>query len=202
MNRLLFTLWWKKSIRSVAFSRSLIWSVVVAFFILYIFANLLLIAFGLPFILEENVKSGTPISFLNSKLIYFFLIEFIYRFFIQRMPILEMEHYLHLPIRRSQLINYLLIRSFISPLSLIVLILFLPFSIITIGGWAGVIWLMTIFTMSMVLHAMMLWFKQKFGDAVVGIFGIALLSFASFGAAYYGYYEIGILVAPFFEYAT
>lgn len=201
MNALFLRLWLTKALRSVSFSRNLIWSIILGIIILFFLANLGLLAFGLPVLLRESLENQTPLDFVNKNLLYFFLLEFIYRFFMQRMPVIELENFLHLPVKRSDIVNYLILRSFVSPFSMISLILFAPFSVTMIGGIQGVAWLFTIILVSLTLHAFMLWFKQKFGEALIGVLMVALIAFGAFGANYYGYFNIGEVVAPFFELA-
>lgn len=202
MNTLLFQLWVKKIFRSVSFSRNLIWNIVMALVILFFLGNLAVLAFVLPEILTDSLANQSPIEFVNQHLLYFFLIEFIYRFFMQRMPVIELEHFLHLPVPRSKIVGYLIGRSYFSPFSLITFILFFPFSITEIGGVEGVYWLFTLVVISFSLHSVMLWFKQKYGESIWVILGVALFLFAAFAANYFGYYNVGELTEPFFQLAS
>src|SRR5690606_7624822 len=125
----------------------------------------------------------------------FFLFEIIYRYFVQGLPVLELESLLHLPISKSWIIRFLLIRSFISPLSLIPVLLFTPFAVMEIaaarGGGAAVSWLSLLLLVSWSIHWIMLWFKQRFEDSMIGVAVIFMVFLLGTGSSYYGYYNIG-----------
>lgn len=202
MRILLFQLWLKKSIRTVSFSRNLIYNVILALLILFFLANLAIIAFFLPELLRDSLGDRTPVDFVNRYLLYFFLVEFIYRFFMQRMPVIDLEHFLHLPIPRQKIVTYLIGRSYFSAFTLISPILFLPFSISEIGGIDGLNWFITVVMISLCLHTLMLWFKQRYGESIWMILVVAGVLFAAFAAAYFGYFNAGTLTEPFFHYAS
>lgn len=191
-----------KAVRSVSLGRKLVAGIVLGLFGLIILLNILALGIGLPFVVEQVTGRQDVISVLNSWLIYFFLMEMMYRFFLQKMTVIELEHYLHLPIGRNKIIHFLLARSFFSPFNLIVLLLFVPVYITeavpAYGTAAALMWLFTVILMSWTVHWFVLWFKQRFGDSVGGILTIFGIFLAGVGSAWYGWFHIGTWVAPFF----
>lgn len=161
--------------------------------------------FLLKRILEQFSDGGDLIQILNSYLIYFFLGEFMYRYFIQKLPVVDLESLLHLPIGKKKIIHSLLVRSFFSPLSLIALLLFLPFSLEVVGtefGWMGIItWLGSILMTSWSLHWIMLWFKQRFEDSLIGLFVVFGVLVLGAGSSYLGWFNLGELMGPVFDLA-
>ena len=91
--------------------------------------------------------------------------------------------------------HYLLIRSFISPLTLIPILLFTPFAVTEIaeveGTRAAVFWLFSVFLTSWSIHWGMLWFKQRFEDSLVGVFGVFVVLMVGAGSTYFGWYDMG-----------
>ena len=114
-----------KSVRSTSFAKSILATGFMVFIALLLLSYVFLAGLFLGRIIGLLAEGKEPIGFLNSFLIYFFLIEFVYRYFIQKLPVVELESLLHLPIGKSKIIQVLLLRSFLSPLNLMAILLFL-----------------------------------------------------------------------------
>lgn len=198
----LLTLHWRKSLRSVSLGRSILSGLILTFLAVLLLAYLLLLGFSLPTILREGLGIENVIHFLNSHLFFFFLFEVIYRFMFQQLPVIELEKFLPLPIKTSTIIHYLLGQSFVSPLTIIVLLLFTPFSFMEVGPSfgteTGLVWLGTLVLVSWTLHWLMLWFKQQFGDKIIGLLIIFILMGSGIFSAYYGWFNMGEIMRPIF----
>src|SRR5690606_23340661 len=172
---------------------------------LLLLAYVALMGIALQLIIVEGLEKEDATLYLNSILIYFFLLEIIYRYFVQSLPVVELESLLHLPISKSWIIRFLLIRSFISPLSLIPVLLFTPFAVMEIAGshgyGAAVSWLALLFLISWSIHWVMLWFKQRFEDSMIGVAVIFVVFLLGTGSSYFGYYNIGEIFLPVFSFA-
>jgi hypothetical protein len=194
-----------KSIRSTSFAKSILTKLLMTFLALVLLSYVFGAGFFLKRIVEHLAEGQDPLAVLNSYLIYFFLGEFLYRYFIQSLPVVELESLLHLPIGKKKIIHSLLIRSFISPLSLIALLLFLPFALEVVGGkygWVGIItWLGSILMTSWSLHWIMLWFKQRFEDSLIGLFVVFAVLLLGVGSSYLGWFNVGELMEPVFNLA-
>lgn len=194
-----------KIARSTSFGRSLAVAILITGLGLLLLAYVALMGVVLQLIIVEGLEKEDAVGFLNSILIYFFLFEIIYRYFVQGLPVLELESLLHLPISKSWIIRFLLVRSFISPLSLIPVLLFTPFAVMEIaaahGGGAAVSWLSFLLLVSWSVHWVMLWFKQRFEDSMIGVAVIFLVFLLGTGSSYFGYYNIGEIFQPVFTYA-
>jgi hypothetical protein len=102
-----------KITRSTAYARSLAVALLMLGLSILLLSYVVLMGLALEPILVQGLGKEDPIGFLNSILIYFFLFEIIYRYFVQGLPVVELESLLHLPISKSWIIRFLLIRSFI-----------------------------------------------------------------------------------------
>ncbi len=192
-----------KSIRSTAFAKSILVAVFLGFLAVLLLGYVLLLGLFLKQILEKVFEQPDAYATLSGVLIYFFLFEFMYRYFVQQLPVIELESFLHLPIKKSYIIHFLLGRSFISPLTLIAPLLFAPFAFMEVaprfGNPAALMWLMTIVFLSWSLHWLMLWFKQRFEDSFIGIAVIFLVLLLGGGSAYYGWFNLGEIIKPVFD---
>lgn len=192
-----------KSIRSTSFAKS----VLVGFFLAFLAVLLLGYLFLLGLVLRDIIVKymGMPDAYevVSGSLIYFFLIEFLYRYFVQKLPVIDLESFLHLPIKKSRIIHFLLIRSFISPLSLVALLVFGPFAYqeiaVRFGTGAGLMWLCSLLLSSWSLHWLMLWFKQRFEDSLIGIAVVFAVMLLGLGSNYYGWFNLGDLMKPLFD---
>lgn len=194
-----------KSFRSTSFAKSVMVAIFLGFLAIMLLGYLLMAGIFLGRILDELAEGQDPIQVLNSGLIFFFLVEFMYRYFLQKLPVIELESLLHLPISKKKIMHMLLGRSFFSPLSIIALILFTPFAFTEISiqyGVAGAIsWLGTILFISWTLHWFMLWFKQRFEDSLIGVIIVFIVLLLGGGSTYMGWFNLGEIVAPFFTLA-
>lgn len=194
-----------KSLRSTSFAKSLLTNIFLGFLVLMLLSYVVGAGFLLPMILEEVVPGQDHIALINSFLIYFFLGEFLYRYFIQQLPVVELESLLHLPIGKRRIIRMLLVRSFVSPLNIIAILLVLPFAMQVVSEKYGLpgalMWVSAITLTSWTLHWFMLWFKQRFEDSLIGLFVIFLVLLLGTGSTYMGWFNLGEVMKPVFDYS-
>jgi len=202
----LIRLQYLKSMRSTSFAKSALATGFLVFLALVLLSYVFMAGLFLGRIIDEFAEGQDPIAFLNSFLIYFFLGEFMYRYFVQKLPVVELESLLHLPIGKKKIVSVLLLRSFLSPLNVITLLLFLPFGVEAVQEEYGVLglvsWLGTLLCLSWSLHWFMLWFKQRFEDSLVGLGVVFLVVLLSGGSTYMGWFNVGAALSPFFTAAT
>jgi hypothetical protein len=202
----LIRLQYLKSVRSTSFAKSALATGFLVFLALVLLSYVFMAGLFLGRIIDEFAEGQDPIAFLNSFLIYFFLGEFMYRYFVQKLPVVELESLLHLPIGKKKIVSVLLLRSFLSPLNVIALLLFLPFGVEAVQEEYGVLglvsWLGTLLCLSWTLHWFMLWFKQRFEDSLIGLGVVFLVVLLSGGTTYLGWFNVGAVLSPFFTAAT
>jgi hypothetical protein len=194
-----------KRIRSTSFARSLTIGIFILLIGVLLLGYLLLFGLFLNKIITEVLEKPDAINFINSNLLYFFLLELIYRYFIQQLPVINLENYLHLPIPKSTIVHFLLVCSFISPLNIIALLLFGPFAFIelkaTFGPTPAFVWLGAILLTSWSIHWFVLWFKQRFEDSLIGTLVVFSALLLSIGSSYFGLYDLGAFFEPVFTFA-
>lgn len=205
MITLFLKLEWLKLYRSSSFGRSLIKGLLMTFLAILLLGYLAILGIYLSDIIVSVFGRKEQIPVVNRYLFYFFALEFFYRYFVQRLPVMEIEKYLHLPIAKSRIIHFLLLRSLVSPLSLIAVLVFLPFAMSEVsanyGSIAGWRWVLCIVLSSWALHWLMLWFKQRFEDSLWGILVILTVSVIGAGAEYFALFNLGDLFEPIFAYS-
>src|SRR6056297_398718 len=189
--------------RSFSFGRDLLSALMVLILIVFILFYLIGIAIFLGVILKNEFEIQNIPAFLNTAAIYYLLGEFVVRFFFQKTPLFDLNRYLHLPIKRSGIIHFLLVKSLISTFSVMALILFLPITISEVsarhGSPAGLMWLTTLVVLSISLHWITLWVKDVIARKHPVYAGLLVLPAVPFVLLYFNLFNIGAYTASFFS---
>lgn len=133
--------------------------------ILYFLLNLLAISFFLDKILLELFPNRDVVSSFSGFLLYYFFLDLLLRYQLQELPTLRVRPYLHLAIKRSQIINYLSFISLWSGFNLAPFLLTVPFLIKILlpqygaGVFAGMV--LAISGLTFFNHFLTLWIKRK-----------------------------------------
>lgn len=203
MVNLLLSHSWKRFTRSISFSKDAATLIFTGILGLMMFVYALALGLTLDIIIIKGLKQSDAIGFLNRLLLYFFGFEFIMRYMMQNLPVLDVQPYLHLPMKKSKLVHFLLVRSAVHLLNLMPLILFIPFALKVVASdyspataW---LWALTLWICSMVLHYLVVLFKKALDDNIFGILtllGIIVLLGAS---DYYGWFKLSDVSAAIFN---
>jgi len=165
MIRILLSHQWKSFWRSRSAGKSLAMQILIGFFTIY----LLVSAIGLGVFLQDLLKKIYPgqdiIKVFCGFILYYFLFDILIRFLLQDLPTLTIQPYLVQNIRRSQLIRFLNVRSLFTILNLLPLLLFTPFTIMSIGPVYGFpvafAFVTSILAMTVFNHFLILYIKRK-----------------------------------------
>ena len=137
---------WKEAIRSTFWEKNLITNIFLGFIGLYLLTMIATIGYYSDVLLiaifpdQEVIRSATRLAF------YYFVFELITRFTFQALPSLSINPYLTLPIKKSTLLHYLLIKSIFNFFNLIRFLLFITFYVknfSTESNAFGHIWLIS-----------------------------------------------------------
>ncbi|HBX46633.1 DUF5687 family protein [Limibacterium fermenti] len=124
----LFKHQWLKTYRAPGFHRNLVVNILLAISGLYFAAMLVLMGFIAPSILHDALPDYQPVEAFNGLLLYIVLIIFALRFLMQPLNALDPTPYQILPIKRTRLINYLLLRPLFNPVNYAALLFMIPFA--------------------------------------------------------------------------
>ena len=120
---------WREKIRSPFWQKSLLLNIFLGLAVLYLLASILMISLFADTILQEMFVDQDVVMVFTGLLFYYFLFDLILRFLMQGLPFLAIQPYLTLPIRKSTLLHYPLIRSATSIFNVLALLLVTPFFI-------------------------------------------------------------------------
>jgi hypothetical protein len=139
-------------------------------------------------------------------LLYYFVVEFVLRYFMQNLPVFDIQPYLHHPIRRSHLAHFLLAKSVVHFLNSVVFLLFTPFAIRVVATRYGLAfatnWLLSIWLFSLIIHFLVVLFKKKLDDSIWGLLGLVTM-FSFLGAAdYFHWFKLSEVSMRLFSVST
>ncbi|MCX6269655.1 MAG: DUF5687 family protein, partial [Bacteroidetes bacterium] len=179
MFRNLLVFQWKTAVRSPMWHKNLALNLVVGFFLLLMAFYLFIIGIFMNQILKEVRPDANPLVFFNGLLLYYFLADLLIRFMMQSLPGINIESFLHLPVRKNRIINFMVSRTIFDVFNLIPLFILIPviFTIVKpmAGGTAALIWILSLMMMILANSFIATWLKRLLGTKPVIIGVIALL---------------------------
>lgn len=159
--------------------------IVMGILIVYLLINVSVVAFFMDKILLKTFPGQDVLQTFNSFILYYFVMDLIMRFQLQELPTLSVRPYLHLPISKNQIVNYLSITSLATAFNLTPFLLTIPFLIKVLiplhGAYAFWGYMACILGLTMINHFFSLWLKRKVNlNAIwmLAFFGLLLIVWA------------------------
>ena len=174
MNKNLFTLAWRETIRSAYWGKSLATNIGLGFLALYFSANFLFLGIFIPKILAEEFPNDDPVSKLNSIVLAYFAIDLIIRQLMQKLPTVSFKPLLLQNIRRKTIGNYLMVRSVFSFFNVLPFFLLTPVTVMLVAeshsGIATAAWFLSLLILVFSNHFLGIYLKWRFNEAECGFF--------------------------------
>lgn len=190
---------WKAFFRSASFGKSIGIKIFMAFMGLYLLVSLAVLGGTLYFILRKLAPDEGPMWVLSQFLVYWVLIELFFRYFAQKLPVMDIKPLLINNIPKSKIVNYILGRSVFSGFNLLTLVTTVPFAIVLMAkGYPTLnvlVWLCAMVVIA--LCANFLNFLINKSDIALGIIIGTLIAF--WGLEYFGIISIKQLFGPVFH---
>ena len=123
----LFIHQWKEKIRSPFWQKSIVLNIVLGVMGLYLALNVVFLSLLADRILAQVYPDRDTIEAVTGWLFYYFSADLIIRFLFQQLPTLSIQPYLTLPIKKSRLLHYLVLKSIPGFFNLFAVLLILPF---------------------------------------------------------------------------
>ncbi len=173
---------WKQATRSTIFQKNIAVNIFLGIMVLYLLLVFLAMGMFLGDKWHTIFPDEDPVSKFNSFLLYYLLMDLVLRFFMQNLPVMSVQPYLHLPVKKSSIINYLLSKSLLSIFNYFPLMVFIPIAIFQVGAKTtpdvASVWLISVFFMMLTNNFLLLFLKRQLvGNAkVVGYFGLLIIA--------------------------
>lgn len=164
---------WKKNVRAQGFYKNLAVNLMLGFFGLYLGTVLLVLGFSLDDLLEKASNKYNPMELFNGAMLYLLLIGLAFRFFMQQLNTINLPPYQVLPIKRSLLINFLLLKPLVSPVNYLLLFMVIPFAVQSVVGYYSA----AIAFRFVVSFIFMVWFNSLTASFLKRKYGSSLFSF-------------------------
>lgn len=195
---------WKQFFRSASFGKDIGIKILLGFFAFIFLLSFLANGIGAFDALKETFPDKDPFLIVNGFLIFALMADVIIRYMMQKIPVLNIKPFLNIPIKKDQLIHYVLGKSAFSFFNLLPLFFYIPFSIVLITkGYdtVGVLsWLAFLFFLTLCFNYInFLINKNNIAlGIIIAVFSLLLLSIkfkwfnveAFFGDIFYSVYEL------------
>ena len=195
---------WLAIRRSSFWTQSLVQTIILSFFALYMLLQFTLLGFLGGRLIEEFFPGENPVLVVNRALVYYFLADLLMRFFLQKYPSLQLQPYLTMNIKKSQLAQYLCAKSLVSIFNIAPLFFVVPFYFWTVqpelGVGAGLQWLLMMLLLIGIVHYGSYWIDRNLGKSPALSLGLLALAVLFLTLDYYGYFSLSKICAPLFSY--
>jgi len=185
---------WKAARRSSIWQKNLAINIIVGLLLFIMLLYLVALGVFLDKILLELFEDKDPENILGGAMLYYFLVVFVLRFFLQTIPAIQAIPYLHLPVKRKTIGHFLVSASFSSFFNLIPFFIFLPFAIKWIPafyGWgSGLAWFLSVLFFEWTSNLKLIWFKRKNTDKPWIGFVLIIAILLLFVLDYFGLFSI------------
>lgn len=181
---------WKQFFRASYFQKGIAIKILLILAALYFGGAALMLGVGLFFIAKKVVPGIDPIEKVNNFIIYWFLFEMVFRFFMQQLPVMNVKPLMTIPIKRNTVIHYLLGKTSFSFFNFLAIFLFLPFCIVLLFKGYAVLnvlcWFLSIVFLTLSVNYLNFLINKN--NTIFYI--IATLLFALIGLEYYGVFAV------------
>jgi hypothetical protein len=163
---------------------------------LYFIVCFALIGTGVFFILKD--EGYEPLAIINKYMIYYLAGDLLFRYFLQKMPVMNIRPLIILNIKKSTIVHFSLGKTVLSFFNWTHAFFFLPFTIVLLMegyGYQAIFWHMAMFSLIYLNNFINLLINNK--DVV---FYSVLAVFAGLGLTqYYNLFDITSYTQPFFQ---
>ena len=174
-----FNFEWKQFFRSSYWQKSIALNILLGFFALYFILVFLGLGIGLYPILKDQFPESDPLIMLNGFLFYWFLGDLMMRFFLQKLPVMNIKPFLILPLKRSKIVNYVLGKSITSFFNFLPLFAVIPFGIILIfedySVTTAVVWMLLMYTVTLIINFLNFIIEAKSADTELSFLPIIVI---------------------------
>jgi hypothetical protein len=187
---------WKSFLRSASFGTNLAMKIIMGLVAVYFLGCFAVLGTAVFFILKD--KGFEPLQIINKFLIYYFVIDLVVRYFLQKMPVMNIRPLLTLPIKKGTIVHFSLGKTALSFFNWTHALFFIPFTVVLLikgYGYQAILWNIAMFAIVYFNNYINILINNK--DAV---FYSVLAVFAGLGLIqYYNIFDITVYTQPFFQ---
>ncbi|MCF6224457.1 MAG: DUF5687 family protein [Flavobacteriaceae bacterium] len=190
---------WKQFFRSSYWQKSIGLNILMVFIALYFILMFLGLGFGLYPILKEKFPDSDPLIMVNGFLFYWFLADLMFRFFLQKLPVMQIKPLLTLPIKKSNILHYILSKSVVSFFNFLPLFTVIPFGIILLSKDYNVAttitWMLLMFVFTLIINFLNFIIESKSAETELSFLPIIIITSGLYGLNYFELVSFSSLVS-------
>ncbi len=190
---------WKQFFRSSYWQKSIALNILMVFIALYFILMFLGLGFGLYPILKEQFPNADPFLMVNSFLFYWFLGDLMLRFFLQKLPVMQIKPLLTLSIKRRNILHYILGKSVISFFNFLPLFTVIPFGIILLTKdyniATTITWMLLMFILTLIINFLNFIIESKSAETELSFLPIILITSSLYGLNYFEVISFSSLIS-------
>jgi hypothetical protein len=193
----------KRFFRSPSFGKDITFQIILGFIAVAAVGYFLILGFALEKTIINTLKQTNAVAFLNEFLVYYFIGEFIIRYFVQSLPTLDVQPFLHLPVKRSRIVNSFLGISLLQVVTIFVFILFGQFAWSVVAHGYGAqqawIWMLSLWLISLILHYIIIFMKLTSHKIEWKVFFILVICSLIVAADYFAWFKLSLIAEKLFN---
>lgn len=101
----------------------------MGFFALYLMASFAILGAGIYFLIEEEFGLE-PLETVNRFLIYYLAMDLLFRYMLQKMPVVNIKPMLYLPFKKKKIVHFSLWKTITSFFNILHAFFFIPFAVV------------------------------------------------------------------------
>ncbi len=188
---------WKSFLRSASLGTNIAMKIFIGFFAAYFMVIFIAAGVGAFFILKESGLE--PLSTVNKFMIYYLAVDLFIRYFLQKMPVMNIRPLLTLPIKRNTIVHFTLGKTALSFFNWSHALFFIPFSIVLMMNDYLVLNVILWYLGIMALFYLNNFVNVLINNKDVGLYSVLAVIAALGLAHYYQLFDITLYTQPFFQ---
>ena len=132
---------WKSFLRSASFGTNLAMKIIMGLVAVYFLACFAIMGTAAFFILKD--MGFEPLQTVNKFMIYYFAVDLMVRYFLQKMPVMNIRPLLTLPIKKGTIVHFSLGKTALSFFNWTHALFFIPFTVVLLAkgyGYQAILW--------------------------------------------------------------
>jgi hypothetical protein len=190
---------WKQFFRSSYWQKSIALNILLGFLALYFILTFLALGISIYPILKKQYPDSDPLIIVNGFLFYWFLGDLVFRFFMQKLPVLNIKPFLTLPLKRSKILNYVLGKSALSFFNFLPLFAIIPFGVILIfedySTSTVLTWMVLMYVCALIINFLNFIIEAKSAETELSFLPIIVIALGLFSLNYFNIVSLSNLLA-------
>ena len=186
---------WKSFIRSASVGKNIGLKIFLGFLAVYFMLAFLGLGVAIYPLTKEFFPKQEVLNVVNNFVLIWLILELIFRFFMQTLPVINIKPLLIVPIKKEKVIHFVLLKSLTSFYNLLPLFIIIPFGIVYIykensSIFSMIVWMATMYILVLCINYINFLLKKKFTDNIKGLFPYLLLVLILVALEYFSVFSI------------